>query len=150
MFWNELGRPPLLYVFYEGAPLCYIIYLSCERVVWWMMHRFSVCDEHPSLHIKFERPSCWLELLSRLVNIGKKLRGAWKLNIRNVPSTISLALPNLKTPFHYWWIGSASYIYIYIQRKLIGAGDVRSMQYLILMSRQLDASCLTCNYAPAL
>ena len=35
------------------------------------------------------------------------------------------------------------YIYIYIQRKLIGAGDVRGMQYLFLMSRQLDASCLT-------
>ena len=32
-----------------------------------------MCDERPSLHIKFERPSCWLELLRRLATIGKKL-----------------------------------------------------------------------------
>jgi len=33
----------------------------------------KMCDERPSLHIKFERPSCWPELLSRYVNIGQKL-----------------------------------------------------------------------------
>jgi len=42
---------------------------------WWHIE-FLVCDERPSLHIKFGRPSCWPELLSRIVNFGNKLSDA--------------------------------------------------------------------------
>ena len=37
MFWNEPGRPPLLYVFYEGVPLCYIIF-SPSSIAWRELH----------------------------------------------------------------------------------------------------------------
>ena len=41
----------------------------------------AVCDERPSLHIKFKRPSCWMELFRRLANIGKKLSFALQVYI---------------------------------------------------------------------
>ena len=148
---------PLWYLFFMRASPSAILYICRVKVLpYGCRIYFLVCDERPSLHIKFERPSCWLELLSRLVNISNKLRRAWKLNIRHVPLTISLAFPVWKFPFITGGL-DPSHIYIYTfimktywcrQCKKYAISDFDEPSARCLMSDLVLISG-ACNFAPA-